>query len=99
MLKMYALYQSQSPINNIIAVVFDERYINVSTKHLEYTIRTSYAIPNVLYKIENQGPIKTTLEHAFIDVIPFVQLQLCLDESFIKMKAPNPAFKAQVCII
>lgn len=98
MLKMYALYQSQSPINNIIAVVFDDKYINVSTKHLEYTIRTSYAIPNILYKVENQGPVQITLEHAFIDVIPFVQLQLCLDESFIKMKAPNPAFKSQVSI-
>ncbi|XP_011496889.1 PREDICTED: ATP-binding cassette sub-family A member 1-like [Ceratosolen solmsi marchali] len=98
MLKMYALYQSQSPINNIIAVVFDDKYINVSTKHLEYTIRTSYAIPNVLYKIENQGPIKIALEHAFIDVIPFIQLQLCLDESFIKMKAPNAAFKSKISI-
>ena len=99
MLKMYALYQTEAPTNDVIAVVFNDKYVNVSTKHLGYTIRTSYVIPNILYKVENQGPVQITLEQAFMEVIPFVQLQLCLDESFIKMKAPNPAFKSQVYIL
>lgn len=93
---MYALYQTQSPTNDVVAVVFNDNYVNVSTKHLEYTIRSSYVIPNILYKVDNQGATSISIEQAFMDVIPFVQLQICLDEAFIKMKAPNPSFKPQV---
>lgn len=92
---MYALYQTQDPMNDIIAVVFDEKYANISSKHLSYTIRTPYVLPNILYKIEDEGT-SISLEQALIEVVPFLQLQLCLDESFIKMKAPNPSFKSQV---
>ncbi|XP_058807246.1 phospholipid-transporting ATPase ABCA1-like isoform X2 [Phymastichus coffea] len=98
MLRMYALYQTQSPINDVVAVVFNEDYVNVSTKHLEYTIRSSYVLPNILYKTDNQGPTSISIDQAFMDVIPFVQFQICLDEAFIKMKAPNPSFKPQISI-
>lgn len=93
---MYALYQTQDPINDIIAVIFDEKYANISTKHLSYTIRTPYVLSNILYKIESEGP---SLDQALIEVTPFVQLQLCLDESFIKMKARSPSFKSQVGLL
>ncbi|XP_014205590.1 ATP-binding cassette sub-family A member 1-like [Copidosoma floridanum] len=98
MLKMYALYQTRSPTTDIMAVIFDQDHVNISTKHLGYTIRTPYVIPNILYKMEMQDPSKITIDQAFMDVIPFVQLQLCLDESFIKMKSSNAAFKSQVSI-
>lgn len=97
MLKMYALYQTQDPTNDVIAVVFHDNNVNISNKHLGYTIRTSYVIPNMLYKVETEQ-VMITLDQAFIEVIPFAQLQLCLDESFINMKAPNAAFKPQVCL-
>ncbi|XP_008203603.1 phospholipid-transporting ATPase ABCA1 isoform X2 [Nasonia vitripennis] len=97
LLKMYALYQTQDPINDIIAVVFDEKYANISSKHLSYTLRTAYVLSNILYKIDTEGP-SITLDQALIEVIPFVQLQLCLDESFIKMKARKPSFESEVSI-
>ncbi|XP_014231053.1 ATP-binding cassette sub-family A member 3-like isoform X1 [Trichogramma pretiosum] len=97
MLQKYALYQTQSPSNDVVAIVFNKDHVNVTTKRLDYAIRTFYSIPNILYKIEDEN-FSNSVKQIFNDIIPFTQIQLCLDEAFIKMKAPNPPFKTQISL-
>ncbi|KAJ8686324.1 hypothetical protein QAD02_022118 [Eretmocerus hayati] len=96
MIKKYTLYTNESPTSNIIAVMFNDKNLNITTKHLRYTIRTPFAVPNTLYNIDDQESSYRGLEYDFMG-LPCV-VQLCLDESFINMIAPNSAIKTKVSI-
>lgn len=55
--------------------------------NLQYTMKTSYSIGDRLINNNYAGP--SNLSDTLIDQIPFVALQMCLDDSFISEVAPN----------
>ena len=96
MLKEFALEKAENPFMNILAVVFkNPENLNSTSKLLEYTIR-SEVVPKSLFEtpMELISGIK-----AFLETIPFTQVQMCLDESFLNKTVPNPSYKTDVSII
>ena len=80
----YASRQHESYSIEVLAVFFkNPEKLDSSLKHLEYIIRTE----NHHYG----NGIKNFLENS-----PFVKTQICIDESFLKMKMPNSSVKSEV---
>lgn len=71
----------------VIAVIFKNNSIDSTTTHLDYKILLDEKVPQEMYK---GFMFKYTFRNGFVG------LQLCLDESFIKMKAKNDSFKTHV---
>lgn len=86
-MKEYTLKKLDSAYSaKILAIVFqDTEHFNSSSKHLDYIIRTDSTAFN---SVKN-----------FLNDNPFVQTQMCLDESFLNSKKPNSIFKSNVSII
>lgn len=84
MIDTYTLYQAQDPLISVVAVVF-ERY---KQNHIKYKIRHSWNIPSNLFQTVDVEHLTAT-PTVYFAMIPFVQLQMCLDEAFINQKAPG----------
>ena len=89
---MFALQKVTDPSLKILGVVFKgSNGFNSTSKHLDYTIKS-----DLIPKFPFASPIDIKGINAFIDVIPFVQVQMCLDETFLNMKAQNSSYKSEV---
>ena len=91
MLDAYDTYEPDSQKEEkVIAVIFEDKNINMSSNNLAYKIRIDGNIPTQLYTglIPDKRNVFT---HGFTGV------QICVDESFIKQKRDN--FNMHVCVI
>lgn len=75
----------------VIAVIFKNNTIDSTIMHLDYKILVEKKVPQDIY---NSHARSTQLDFRS----GFVGLQLCLDESFIKIKAKNESLKIHVSI-
>ncbi|XP_011879850.1 PREDICTED: retinal-specific ATP-binding cassette transporter-like [Vollenhovia emeryi] len=85
MVDHYTLSQAKDPILSVVAVVF-EQYNEPAVK---YKIRHSWKIPNNLYQSAVQGEHLSSSPTMYYDMIPFMQVQSCVDKAFIKQAAPD----------
>lgn len=78
MVDTYTLFQAQDPLISALAVVFEE----YKQDTIKYKIRHSWKIPSNLHQTimgEHLGDTATV----YFAMIPFVQVQMCVDEAFI----------------
>ena len=95
MLKNYSYGNGINIGYKILAIVFEETdYEHFVSKHLAYTLRSSYDTPDLF-----SGVLKDArfyhIEQLFFSSIPYVKTQMCIDESFINISAGN-SFSRQV---
>ncbi|XP_011705232.1 PREDICTED: uncharacterized protein LOC105460476, partial [Wasmannia auropunctata] len=90
MMNTYVRYQKQNPFLTVVGVVF-EQYNKLT---LKYKLRHSRTIPNNLYKslseFINLWRMSPTI---YFENIPLAQVQICVDEAFIKKTATNSNVK------
>ncbi|XP_076173170.1 ATP-binding cassette sub-family A member 17 isoform X2 [Ptiloglossa arizonensis] len=93
MIKAYTVLQAKSPLVMVLALVFEQ----YNTSDIRYKIRHTFNIPNVLYQtmFDHSSYTPHTL---YFNTVPFVQLQMCVDESFINRTAPHSTLDAKVSI-
>lgn len=89
MVNTYTLSQAQNPIVSVVAVVF-EQYNDPAIK---YKIRHSWKILNTLYQSTAKGEHISTSPTIYFEMIPFTQVQMCVDEALIKQAAPDSNVK------
>lgn len=84
MVETYTLAQAKNPLRSVLAVVF-ERY---NEETIEYKIRHSWNIPNTLYQnaLDDHMSASPTIYFLFM---PFVQVQICVDEALINQTVPG----------
>ncbi|KAG7200279.1 hypothetical protein KM043_017746 [Ampulex compressa] len=85
MLNAYVLHEAEKPFSNVLAVEFQQ----YNGYDIKYKIRHSWKIPNLLYR-NIQGEYMGTMTGIYFDLMPFIQLQMCVDESFINHTATVP---------
>lgn len=76
---------------DFMKLVFADKNVNSTTKNLKYKIETPDSIPTVVYE-------KLQFGQDLFDK-SFTGLQLCVDQSLIKMKKNDPKFNLEVRII
>ncbi|KAK2576776.1 hypothetical protein KPH14_005420 [Odynerus spinipes] len=76
MVEDYLLKRLKDPLTDVLAIVFDT---NPEQKHVKYKIRHSTEIPNALFT----DITYTISEFKYTDIVPFVQMQICIDNFFI----------------
>ncbi|XP_011706168.1 PREDICTED: uncharacterized protein LOC105461370, partial [Wasmannia auropunctata] len=79
MLNTYVRNQARNPLFRIVGVIFEE--YNELT--LKYKLRHSFKIPNDLYQSILAMELESMLSFN-TDYISFVEVQICVDEAFIK---------------
>ncbi|XP_076762980.1 ATP-binding cassette sub-family A member 17 [Xylocopa sonorina] len=90
MIDAYIAIQVQKPDTQVFAVVFEQ----YNTTDLRYKIRHAFRIPTILF----QDMFEELYHSLYIDAIPFLPLQICVDESLIKHAAPHPIMDTKVSI-
>lgn len=75
MLETYMIKRIQDPLQEFLAIVIEQK-----GEHFKYKIRHSTEISSELYT----DMTYFISEHKYLESVPFVQLQMCLDDSFIK---------------
>lgn len=95
LLKEVAIKTIEDISRKILAVVFkDQNEFNSTSKNLQYTIK-SPLIPRFMYAT----PIDMISGYnAYVETFPFVQVQMCLDGIFLKMKVPNSSYNAEISL-
>ncbi|KAI4504278.1 hypothetical protein M0802_000749 [Mischocyttarus mexicanus] len=76
MLDAYVVNRIQRPLDNVLAIVIDKKQ---EEGHFKYKIRHSTEISSQLYT--DMTSLK--IEHEYLESVPFVQLQMCIDKTFI----------------
>lgn len=89
MVDAYTFSQAKNPIVSVVAVVF-EQYDEPAIK---YKMRHSWKIPNNLYQSVADGERMSSSPSIYFEIIPFTQVQICLDEALIKQVAPDSNVK------
>ncbi|XP_017755068.1 PREDICTED: ATP-binding cassette sub-family A member 1-like [Eufriesea mexicana] len=93
MIKAYTELQVKSPNIEVIGLVFEQ----YNTTDIRYKIRHTFKIPNVLFQnIFNE--LGWNSHAIYLSKVPFVQLQMCVDETFINHKASNSMMNTKVSI-
>ncbi|KAK9310741.1 hypothetical protein QLX08_000052 [Tetragonisca angustula] len=93
MVNAYTLLQTEYSTIQVLALVFEQ----YNTTDIRYKIRHSFKIPNMLY--QDVFSDMTYNAHAiYLHAIPFVQLQMCVDETFIYRTASHPIMDTKVSI-
>ena len=91
MVNAYTLLQTEYSTIQVLALVFEQ----YNTTDIRYKIRHSFKIPNMLY--QDVFSDMTYNAHAiYLHAIPFVQLQMCVDETFIYRTASHPIMDTKV---
>ncbi|XP_029158875.1 LOW QUALITY PROTEIN: retinal-specific ATP-binding cassette transporter-like [Nylanderia fulva] len=80
----YMRSQARNPILSVVAIVFEQ--YNTST--IKYKIRHSWKIPYDLYQTI-LGEHMSTSPTMYFDMIPIVQVQMCVDKALINQVAAN----------
>lgn len=95
MINAYTMLQAKSLITNVLVLVFEQ----YNTTDIRYKIRHSFKIPNILFQNSDQPHYNA--HTIYLNTIPFVQLQICVDETFIHHMA-HPMMDIKVlymCIV
>ncbi|XP_058807192.1 ATP-binding cassette sub-family A member 7-like isoform X2 [Phymastichus coffea] len=77
---------------NVPSVIFDASSLGKSTQHLKYKIRSKHLAEKLPFNVYEL----TNLTDFFTEENYFVQVQLCLDESFVRMN--DPSFDPQISV-
>lgn len=85
MINAYTLAQAQNPILSAVAVVFEQ----YNQPAIKYKIRHSWKIPTALYQSVSQSEHLTTSPTIYFNMMPFTQVQMCVDQMLIKQVAPD----------
>lgn len=80
----YVLSQTRNPILSVVAIVFEQ--YNKST--IKYKIRHSWNIPYDLYQTV-LGEHMSTSPTMYFNMVPIVQVQMCVDKALINQVAAN----------
>lgn len=89
MVNAYTFSQAQNPILSAVGVVFEQ----YNEAIIKYKIRHSWKIPNNLYQTALQGEHLSSSPTMYFNMIPFTQVQICVDEVLINEAAPNSNVK------
>jgi len=89
---VYTRSQAQNPILSAVAVIFKQ----YDQPTIKYKLRHSWKIPNSLYQSLLEGERISASTSMYIDMMPFIQIQICLDEAFIKQITPLSNIKVYV---
>ncbi|XP_076222279.1 ATP-binding cassette sub-family A member 17 isoform X2 [Nomia melanderi] len=82
MIKSYTVLEAKLPTIKMLALVFEQ----YNTSDIRYKIRHALNIPRILF--ENVlDKISYTSHSLYFHAIPFVQLQMCVDESIVNLTA------------
>ncbi|XP_011141339.1 ATP-binding cassette sub-family A member 1 [Harpegnathos saltator] len=90
---IYTLSQAQDPLISVLAVVFEQYKENT----IKYKIRHSWKIPYTLYRTVASENIATT-PTIYFSMMPFVQVQMCVDETLINQIVPDSMFNVKLSI-
>ncbi|XP_043500226.1 ATP-binding cassette sub-family A member 7-like [Polistes fuscatus] len=90
MLDAYTVNQIENSFDDVLAIVIDK---NQEDRHFKYKIRHSTRISSQLYTDMTQLDI----ERMYIERVPFVQLQMCIDRTFMN-KTSNSLFQPKISI-
>ena len=85
----------EKEIETNIVIIFDDKDVSDKTKHLKYKIRTDKLYKNDLF-VTIESPYDSGLFYYFVRVNPIVPFQICIDETFMRMKLNEPKFPGQV---
>lgn len=77
MLETYLVERIQEPLHEFLAIVIDQKQ---EPRHFKYKIRHSTQISSELYTDMTYSEPK----HKYLESVPFIQLQICLDDSFMR---------------
>lgn len=97
MINAYTMLQAKSPTTDVLALVFEQ----YNTTDIRYKIRHSFKIPNILFQNMFDQP-HYNAHTIYLNTIPFVQLQICVDETFIQHVASQSMMDIKVlytCIV
>lgn len=91
MVDAYIVAQAKNVLLSALAIVF-ERY---NGSNIQYKIRQSWKIPNNLYQdlLSEQFRLSPSI---YFEMIPFVQVQMCVDEALINQTAPGSMSNVKV---
>ncbi|XP_012538072.1 phospholipid-transporting ATPase ABCA1 [Monomorium pharaonis] len=92
MVDAYTIYQAKNPIVSTVAVVFEQ----YNKPAIKYKIRHSWKIPNNLYQTVADGERMSSSPSIYFEIIPFTQVQICLDETLIKQAVPDSDIKMSI---
>ena len=81
--------------DKILAIVFEDTESYAHHYNLDYTLRSSYDSPTNLLGGVFEKYNFYYVRHIFMSYA-YVQTQMCIDEAFINMSAPNPSFRHKV---
>jgi len=89
MVNAYTFSQAKNPIISAVAIVLEQ----YNEPIIKYKLRHSWKIPNALYRSMSQNERISSTPTVYFEVIPFTQVQMCLDTVFIEQAAPNSNVK------
>ncbi|KYN32310.1 ATP-binding cassette sub-family A member 3 [Trachymyrmex septentrionalis] len=89
---VYTRSQAQNPILSAVAVIFKQ----YDQPTIKYKLRHSWKIPNSLYQNLLTGEHISASTSIYFEMMPFIQVQICLDEAFIKQVAPDSNIKMSI---
>lgn len=78
MINAYTILQAKSPSVEVLGLVFEQ----YNTTDIKYKIRHAFKIPNVLFQNMFDQPTYDA-RALYVNAIPFVPLQMCVDEALI----------------
>lgn len=91
MVNTYTLLQAQEPLISVVAVIFEQ----YEEEKIKYKIRHSWKIPYNLYQTTMSEHLTAT-PTVYFEMIPFIQVQMCVDEALINQKVPDSMSNIQV---
>lgn len=94
LLENFEIQQGVDGLVTVLAIDFHNAVGPNVPKTLDYTIRSSQQIQNKLYSHDSDE--LSTASDRLIQHIPIVPLQMCLDDAFIDLAAPNRSYKPKV---
>lgn len=91
----YIVAQAKNLLLFVVAVVFEQYN---ATDTIKYKIRHSWTIPNTLYQ-SVLGEHMSASPRIYFDIVPIVQVQMCVDRVLINQAAPNSMSHIKVKIL
>ncbi|KOC60391.1 ABC transporter A family member 6 [Habropoda laboriosa] len=93
MIMAYTILEVKSPTSEVLALVLEQ----YNTTDIRYKIRHAFKIPNILFQKMFDQPAYNA-HTIYFNAIPFVQLQMCADETFINHTASHPMMDTKVSL-
>ncbi|CAL7939782.1 unnamed protein product [Xylocopa violacea] len=93
MINSYIALQTEVSDTQVLALVFEQ----YNTTDIRYKIRHAFKIPTILFQNMFDGP-GYNAHTVYLNVMPFLPLQMCVDETFINRAAPHPIMDTKVSL-